>query len=274
MPIFKKDSEDDGKRKKEKTKKTKGKLFQTKSGRWITPQEKKKYDIKGADEKDVDENVQETVSQIDVDIPGMVVLHSKEDRHLGRLDQDMKAKEDYKKQTRRVQKPPELPDFSGMVQGQPGVSGRAGAADPALLESGRMILDRLIEEERITAEQREKVLSISSEKGITVEEAITEIQAISERDLGTFIAGECKIPFSNLDVLRVSPKARDVLTQEQMMRFRAVPLSKIGPTLNIAAVNPLENPIIENLRSESGYEVKCIVCTSSALKKTIKSFNE
>jgi len=270
MPIFKKDGEDENGRKKGKTPKTKGKLTQTKSGRWITPQDKKKYEIKGTDDKNVDEDVQETISQIDVDIPGMVVLHSKEDRHLGRLNQDMKAKEDYKKQTRRVQKPPDLPDFPGMPPGR----AQASSVDPALLESGRMILDRLVEEERITDEQRDRALALSSEKGITVEEALSEQEVISEHDLGTFIAGECKIPFSNLEVLRVSPKARDILTQEQMMRFKAIPLSKIGPTLNIAAVNPLENPIIENLKSESGYEVKCIVCTSSTLKKTLQSFNE
>ena len=97
--------------------------------------------------------------------------------------------------------------------------------------------------------------------------------AISAHDLGTFIAGECKIPFSNLDVLRVSPKARDILTLEQIEQSRVVPLSKIGPTLNIAAVNPLNNPMIEQLKTESGYEVKCIVCTTSTFIKTIQSFS-
>ena len=258
MPNVNKDNQDGS-----EPKKKKGKLFQTKSGRWITPQDKKKHQIKGANEENVDEEVQETISQIDLDIPGMVVLTSKQDRHLGRLNQDMKAKEEYRRETRVVKKPPALPDLPDDLAPSPGIEGAPPTPppsfDPALLESGQIILDRLFEAEKIDTEQKQKVLALSAEKGITIEEAVSEAQVMTSHDLGTFIAGECKIPFSNLDVLRVSPKARDVLTLEQMEQSRIVPLSKIGPTLNIAAVNPLNNTIIDQLENESGYKVKCIV---------------
>ena len=267
MPIFKKDEEENNSNKPKKKKK---KLFQTKSGRWVTPQDRKEHTIKGADDEDVDGEVQETVSQIDLDIPGMVVLTSKQDRHIGRLNQDMRAKEEFKKETRSVLKPPPaLPDVPGdFIPQTP-----ASTVDPGLLESGQIILDKLLEVEKITDEQKEAILSLSAKKGIMIEEAVCEAQVLTAHDLGTFIAGMCKIPFSNLEVLRVSPKARDILTLEQMMQSKVIPLSKIGPTLNITAVNPLNNQMIEQLKTDSGFEVKCIVCTPATFTKTIQSFN-
>lgn len=256
-----------------KKKLKKGKLFQTKSGRWITPQDRKKNEIKGANDSDVDDEVQETISQIDVDIPGMVVLKSKEDRHLGRLNQDMKAKEEFKKQTKPVRKPPPLPDMPGDISGRAPVQPEPSGIDPDLFASGQVILDRMVEKQNITVEQKNEVIALASDKGILIEEAVSEKKLMAPHDLGTFIAGECKIPFSNLEVLRVSPKVKDILDREQMLQFRVIPLSKIGPTLNVAAVNPLDNPVIEQLKTESGYEVKCIVCTPSTFDKTLEAFN-
>jgi len=265
MSIFKKDGEPE-----EEKKGGKGKLRQAKKTRLIAPQEKEKNERRG---EDIDERIKETISQIDIDVPGMVVLHTKEDRHLARLDQDVRAKEEYLRETRMMMKKSEE---AAAASGSGGEASRTKETPlPShLWESGKEILDRLVAKELVTPEQREQVLSLAAERGILIEEALTEAQVITAHDLGTFIAGECKIPFSNLDVLRVSPKVKDVLSREEMMKYRAVPLSKIGATLNIAAVNPLNNPVVQELKLRTGSEVKCIVCTASAFSKTLQTYEE
>jgi hypothetical protein len=268
MPIFKKgeDGKDKGKNKKRG-------VHQTKSGRWITPQQQKELQEKEEKKrKKEDSTVKETLSQIDLDIPGMVVLQSKEDRHLGRLNQDMKAREEYREKTRQIQRSSagEALDESDVETAEVA----EGGLDPSVIEAGEILLQKLLENGFIEPEQKDEILQYSAQQDVTVCEAIIGLGIISPHPLGTFIAGECKIPFSNLDILRVSEKAKGILTREEMVRFRIIPVSKIGNNLNIAAINPIRNTLVDRLKGESGYEVKCIVCTPDTFTNTLNTYYE
>lgn len=255
----------------------KKKKYLSKSGRWIVPTGGKKpvkpdpgQPLQQTSEQTPqqapvhDENkVQDTISQIDLDIPGMVVLTSKEDRHLGRLNQDMKAKETFRY---------ENPNAQNDTQEVDTAENSSDATQSLLTGGDMMLLDLLLQKEVIDHEGHELSVQAVNSYGYSISEALVQQELMKPDELGTFVASECRVPFSRLEILRVHKNALGIVTRNDIAAYQVIPLSRIGKTLNIATVNPMENPLIERLKQESGYDVKCIVCTPAALSNTMKQY--
>jgi hypothetical protein len=191
----------------------------------------------------------------------MVVLKSKEDRHLGRLNQDKRAKEEYTSSHTNPNASPQRP-----------AAGSGGPLDPTQVEAGELLLQALLEKNQLSPEQITDLRSFSQEMSVTIVEAVVSAELMGSQILGVFIASECKIPFSKLDVLRIHPNTKGIMPEADMLKYQVMPLSKIGSTLNVAAVNPLRNKALDDLRRESGFDVKCIVCTLATLRNSYQKY--
>ncbi|MFH1708745.1 MAG: hypothetical protein ABIF71_12635 [Planctomycetota bacterium] len=238
--------------------------FVTKSGRWVAPQQQAPAQPAPAQPPVVEavpplpsNRTSETLAQIDLDIPGMVVLRSKEDRYLGRLNQDIRAKEEFESGPQPV-----------IQTGAPA----AGSLEPELQEAARLTVDLLVARERITPQAGQEVLTFALQMGMSIVDALINSEVMKAHDIGTFLSEEFKAPFSRLEVLRVHPNTVGVLSPAEIQHFQVIPLSKIGRTLNLAVVNPLGNPALDRLKKESGFEIKAIICTASTLNNTSQQF--
>lgn len=243
----------------------------TKSGRFIAPTgETAKPPVSQtpapAAQPPVDDKVKDTISQIDIEIPGMVVLRSKEERHIARLTEDLKAQEEY---TRSIQRGEVTPADNSPAAAS---AGNESDDDATIVLAANLLLKSLMAKGLITPEQADETEDYAIDNGLSIAEALNTLAILSPQQLGEYISGECQVPLSNLDELRIQKSALNILSVDDIRNFELIPLSKVGSTLNIAAVNPMNNRMLDRLRTEMGFDVKCVVCTAGALQNTIRKY--
>ena len=226
----------------------------------------------------MDSRLAETLSQLDIDIPGMVVLSTKEERERERTVQDQKAQVQYSASINRSEATEDLlgfmndpvaPAIPTAPTQQPAQSPLNTSLQNQFFEKGwKYLLGLLVSKGMINAEQEQTVIAYAGSHSISIGDALQVLDIITEENLGTFIATAYKVPFSRMSVLRVNPQVVQLVSPADALKYQILPVSRIGHTLNVATVNPFENTVLERLRNESEYEVKCIVCTAQTFVNT------
>jgi len=131
------------------------------------------------------------------------------------------------------------------------------------------ITQKLLESSLISQDQLSKALEAQQVGGGTLSHNLVKTGAISELAFADFMGQVYHVPSVDLEVVEVDQTAVDLIPSDVATKFQVVPVSREGRVLTVAMANPDNIFAIDDIKFITGFEVKPVVATETAIKKTI-----
>jgi hypothetical protein len=121
--------------------------------------------------------------------------------------------------------------------------------------------ETLLAQGQVTREQLEQALARQKETGQFIGEILIEQGAIDENSLLSFLAKFCKVPHLSLLDYLIDKDIAGLIPREVCMKYRLLPIDKIGRNLTVAMVNPLNAEALQKIRELCpDLRIKPILC--------------
>jgi type IV pilus assembly protein PilB len=131
------------------------------------------------------------------------------------------------------------------------------------------IAQKLLESSLISQDQLSKALESQQSGGGTLSYNLVKTGAISEMAFAEFMGQVYNVPAVDLESVEVDATAVDLIPSDVATKFQVVPVKREGRVLTVAMANPDNIFAIDDIKFITGFEVKPVVATESAIKRTI-----
>jgi len=131
------------------------------------------------------------------------------------------------------------------------------------------IAQKLLESSLINQDQLSKALDSQQSGGGTLSYNLVKTGAISEMAFAEFMGQVYNVPAVDLETVEVDGTAVDLIPADVATKFQVVPVRREGRVLTVAMANPDNIFAIDDIKFITGFEVRPVVATESAIKKTI-----
>lgn len=131
------------------------------------------------------------------------------------------------------------------------------------------ITQKLLESSLISQEQLSKALDAQNVGGGTLSYNLVKTGAISEMAFAQFMGQVYNVPAVDLESTEFDSHAVNLIPADVATKFQVVPVSREGRILTVAMANPDNIFAIDDIKFITGFEVKAVVATESAIKKSI-----
>lgn len=124
------------------------------------------------------------------------------------------------------------------------------------------LAELLLSERKVTEEQAHKALERQAKTGEFLGEILIEQGLIDENSLLAFLAKHCKVPHLSLLDYLIDEEVLALVPKELCLKYRVIPIDKLGRNLTVAMVNPLDGEALEQVQLlNPDLRIKPILCT-------------
>lgn len=120
----------------------------------------------------------------------------------------------------------------------------------------------------------DKALDAQREKGGSLSDILVNMGMISRNDLMVALSHELGIPPINLSRYKVDPNVIKLIPKKIAKRYQIVPISKMGNTLVVAMVDPLNVFAIDDIKAITGFNISPIITADRDIKDAIAQYYE
>jgi type IV pilus assembly protein PilB len=129
--------------------------------------------------------------------------------------------------------------------------------------------DFLVDRGIITPDQLQKVLQEQKRGGERLEETIIRLEYAQEERVLQGLADYFSLPFIDLNTYLIDEKVLKIIPEEIVRRHTLIPLFKIGSTLTVAMVNPLNIFAVDEVRNKTKCDVEIAISTTEKIKRAL-----
>ncbi|MDI6606588.1 MAG: type II secretion system protein GspE, partial [Candidatus Omnitrophota bacterium] len=113
------------------------------------------------------------------------------------------------------------------------------------------IIELLLKQGIITAEQIERAKEETKRTGLNLEKALEKLGLINEEDIAKVRADELGVPYMDLNDYLIDAELVKLVPEKLAKKYRAVPLFKIADTLTVAMSDPGNIETLDQIRKVS-----------------------
>lgn len=140
-------------------------------------------------------------------------------------------------------------------------------------KSGRKKLgDILTISGHINEDQLQKALEYQGKHKIPLGKALKELGFVTEHDIIVALSDQLGIPYVSLSNYQLDPSVLSLIPENLARENKLIPLFKIGNTLTVAMVDPLNVMILDELNRKTSLEVEPSICTEDELGQTLDQY--
>ncbi len=132
--------------------------------------------------------------------------------------------------------------------------------------------DLLLKEGRVTAAQLEDASEHQRSKGGTLDASLVSLGCVTDDEIAAVLSRHYGVPSINLSLFEIDAEVIKVVSAETAMRYRFVPLSRVGWTLTIAITDPTNVFAMDDIKFMTGYNVEPVVSPESAILAAIETY--
>ncbi len=136
----------------------------------------------------------------------------------------------------------------------------------------KKIGDLLIEKGLLTQGQLKECLHFQSFSGQRLGEILVEKEYINEDQLIDTISERLSIPKISLASMVVDPNVLRHVSVEIARRYTLIPIFEIGNTLTLAMADPLNIIAIDEIKYQTGLNIKRAITTTSEIKEAVEKY--
>ncbi len=130
----------------------------------------------------------------------------------------------------------------------------------------------LVEAGLVNKQQINEALRVQSETGERLGKVLVRLNLINEEALISFLGEQLGIPNVDLKDYLVDPDTINLVPEYVARKYQLVPLFKIGDTLTVAMVDPLNVFAIDEVSLKAGCTVEPALATESDIKRSIDQY--
>ncbi len=130
----------------------------------------------------------------------------------------------------------------------------------------------LLEQGVIHHEQLEAALKDQKENGGLIGDIIIKLKFATERDIAQALTAQYGFPYLPLSSYEIDPDVIKTIPVSMCREFSLIPIDKIGQSLTLTMVNPLDVQAIEKIEAMTGCTVQTFVSTHSDIKQAIDKY--
>jgi type IV pilus assembly protein PilB len=138
-----------------------------------------------------------------------------------------------------------------------------------MAEEKKSFGDFLIARGVITADQLRKAIQELKRGGERLEQALVRLKFAKEELVLQCLADYFNLPYVDLNTYLIDEDLIKIIPEEMARRHTLIPLFKIGNTLTVAMVNPLDIHALDEVSNKTRTDVEIAISTEEKIKKAI-----
>ncbi|NIM19534.1 MAG: type IV-A pilus assembly ATPase PilB [Candidatus Latescibacteria bacterium] len=131
------------------------------------------------------------------------------------------------------------------------------------------IAKKLVESSLVSQEELAKALQAQKKDGGSLGYNLVKTGAISELAFAEFMGQLYNVPAMDLDGIQPDEETVGLIPAEVATKFQVVPVRREGRVLTVAMANPDNIFAIDDIKFITGFEVRPVVATETAIKRSI-----
>lgn len=131
------------------------------------------------------------------------------------------------------------------------------------------IAKKLIESSLVSQEELSKALVSQQKEGGSLGYNLVKTGAISELAFAEFMGQMYNVPAVDLEQINPDEDTVELIPSQVATKFQVVPVKREGRILTVAMANPDNIFAIDDIKFITGFEVRPVIATETAIKKTI-----
>ena len=132
----------------------------------------------------------------------------------------------------------------------------------------------LVERGVLSRSKLEDILVYQKEKGILFGEAFVQMKLGTEEDVVQALTCQYGFPYLPLANYEIAPEVVATVPVELCKQYCLVPIDKIGRSLTLAMVNPLNVQALEDAEKVTNCSVQAFVSTATEINNAINRYYE
>ena len=133
------------------------------------------------------------------------------------------------------------------------------------------LAELLVQEKLLSKEKLEEALDIQKKKNIPLREVLLREGFVDEGKLISALSRCLYIPTLSLSSYRIDQSLIEIVPERIASQYRLVPLSRIGDTLTVAMVDPLNIFALDDLRLITGYKIDPVIALEKDILQAIRN---
>jgi type IV pilus assembly protein PilB len=132
--------------------------------------------------------------------------------------------------------------------------------------------DLFVREGLITQKQLDQALREAQQSKTRIGYALVKLGFVAENQLTRALAKQFRVPAVDLEKVKVDDKILKLVPEDVAMKYRVLPLRKVGRTLTVAMANPTDMGAIDNLKFITRYEIEPVIVGDYTLQKHLEEY--
>jgi len=128
----------------------------------------------------------------------------------------------------------------------------------------------LVKDGHVSREQVEEALVEQRRAGGGLGAALIRLGHISEERFRQALCRQLHIRFFPLDMIPLDPTLRGLVNEKFALKYRAVPVARVGNTLVVAMDDPTQNVVVDELRRSTGCTIEVITSTAAGITRALE----
>ena len=124
----------------------------------------------------------------------------------------------------------------------------------------------------VVPEQMEKALGEQRQSGERIDQILVKNGYVSEKVLMASIAAHLNIPPIDLGKFKPSPDVIELVSRQVATFYQAIPVARIGNTLTLAMVDPLNVLAIDDIKLIAGFEIQPAICSGKEFREALETY--
>ena len=141
------------------------------------------------------------------------------------------------------------------------------------MDKQKTIIELLLKNGVLKQDQVNKAMDEAKKTGAPIEKILERMGFISEIDIVKMQADSLGVPFMDLADYLIDSEVINLIPEQTAKKCNAVPLFKIGDTLTVAMVDPLDISAIDEIRKKSNVQaIEAVLSTEDMINKVIDQY--
>jgi len=132
--------------------------------------------------------------------------------------------------------------------------------------------DILIEANKISEEQLKQGLELQKQKGIPLGKALEQLGFITQQEIIVALSDQLGIPYISLTTYQIDTSTLALIPESYAREHKLIPLFKIGNSLTVAMVDPLDVFTIDDLSNKTKMEIEPAICSEEELNQVLDQY--
>ncbi len=132
--------------------------------------------------------------------------------------------------------------------------------------------ETLLRENLITPQQLKDALDYQRSNGGRLGSTLVKLDILSDEQITAVLSRQYGVPSVNLDLFEVDETAIKLIQQDVAKKYMVLPLSRVGPTLTLAMVDPTNVLAIDDIKFMTGLQVEPVIVSEFALADAIERY--